>query len=134
MMIPRSLVKHQYKSIGRKGSLGGPAVLMFPAKGAHLVQLQPSNTADQRLCFEWVRQSAGKLCKCPCLKEPLLCRQVKFKGLKPSGESKGVHEPGAWRRKEQGAAGLTKDGAVGKNECGIDSGLLLGRYVVVAVM
>lgn len=52
MMIPRSLVKHQYKSVGTKGGLGGSAVFMFSAKGAHLVQLQPSNTAEQRLCFE----------------------------------------------------------------------------------
>lgn len=57
VMIPRSLVKHQYESVGTKDGLSGPAVFLFPAKGAHLVQLQPSNNAEQRLCFAWVRQS-----------------------------------------------------------------------------
>lgn len=77
MMIPRSQVKHQYKPIGlgTKGDSGGPAVFMFPVKGAHLVQLQPSSTAEQRLCFGRVRHGVRKrweLCKCPCLKEPVV--------------------------------------------------------------
>lgn len=35
---------------------------------------------------------------------------------------------------EKGAAGLGKDGAVGKDECGIDSAILVGTYPVVTLM
>ena len=50
-MCPRSLVQHQYYSVGlaMKGWLGwscGPAALMLLAKGAHSVQLQPSDTDE----------------------------------------------------------------------------------------
>lgn len=90
MMIPRTLVKHQYKSVGlgTKGGSGGPAVLTFPVKGTRLVQLQPSNTAEQRLCFGWVRHSEKEWgavqVSVHVSKNQLLCRQVN------AGSSKGL--------------------------------------------
>lgn len=107
MMIPRSLVKHQRKSVGTKGGSGCPAVFMFPVRGAYLVQLQPLNAAEQRLCFGWVRcrvrewgavqVSLPQRTSC-CADSLMLAVQKAW--IKPSGESEGVHEPGAWRRKE----------------------------------
>lgn len=89
MMIPRSLVKHQYKSVGTNGGSGGPAVFMLPFRGAPLVQLQPSSTAEQRLCFggETHSERGGSCASVPAAKTHLLCRQLNGDSSKGLGKA-----------------------------------------------
>lgn len=91
MMIPRSLVKHHYQSVGTKGGSGGPAVFMFPVKG-----LQMGETQSEK---EWGAVQVSTSQRTSCCADSLM-PSVQKAWIKPSGKSEGLHEPGAWKRKE----------------------------------
>lgn len=91
MMIPRSLVKHQYQSVGTKGGSGRPAVFMFPVKVLWMDERQSEK--------EWGAVQVSMSQRTSCCVDSLM-PSVQNAWIKPSGECEGVHEPGAQRRKE----------------------------------
>lgn len=94
----------------------------------------PSQSALDGWETEWER--VGSCASVHVSKNQLLCRQLNAISSERLDKALWGMWRCAWARslEEKGAADLGKDGAVGTDECGTDSAILMGKYPIVTVM